>query len=526
MIIYNSNKEFIGIDESDLKSLGFNNLASLQAEAADFADLLVKTPGHVHNFEHVHWIDFVSYAKSIEDSKAIIHANNKNFKVNLEVKTIYLSNAPSTQAYMVVLNNLRLLSGDEKVEIAQELENRVTPSPAVSIPQPITKLIEDDYDTYQEPTEVPKNEPYEKENIIEDPYAIIDETEDETEEETDDNYIQDIYEPTTEELENIGDPQVHDDDIYENSVNDSELMSQVEEADENAFVFDPQKTAEVLEMPISLIEEFIEDFINQSINFKDPLYEAVEKDDMIKLQSYSHQLKGVAANLRVDDALEVLNKINKAKDFTTSKKDLDAFYKIISKLSGEEIQTQSTSDTLAPQSKFQEEEPQKIDLSEDDELEEIEIEIADDDDNDDNMLIIDDDLDMIKDDDLEAIEIADDELNELIEEENVEDSKTTYNKQTIANEIGVDEESFNELFSDYISESQAIISTIEEAILNNDIDTRKKSAIQLKGMSDNMRINDFITDLEILIATDDSSDAKNALKQIQASIFKILEAKD
>lgn len=518
MIIYNSNKEFIGIDESDLKSLGFNNLASLQAEAADFSDLLVRTPGHVHNFEHVHWIDLVSCAKSIEDSKAIIHANNKNFKVNLEIKTIYLANAPATQAYMVVLNNLRLLSGDEKVEIAQELENRVTPSPAVSIPQPITKLIEDDYDTYQEPTEVVKNEPYEKENIIEDPYAIIDETE----EENDDNYVQDIYEPTTEELENIGDPQVHDDDIYESSVDDSELRLQAEEADENTFVFDPQKTAEILEMPISLIEEFIEDFINQCIDFKDPLYEAVEKDDMIQLQSYSHKLKGVAANLRVDDALEILNKINKAKDFTTSKKDLDAFYKIISKLSGQEIQTQSTSDTLAQESKTQEEEPQKIDLSEDDDLEAIEIA----DDEDDDLLVIDDDLDMIEEDDLEAIEIADDELNELIEEENVEDSKTTYNKQTIANEIGVDEESFNELFSDYISESQAIISRIEKAILNNDIDTWKKSAIQLKGMSDNMRINDFITDLEILIATDDSSDAKNALKQIQASIFKILEAKD
>lgn len=78
MLIYNYKKEFLGIDESDLELLGLSNLADLRAEAADFADLFVKTPGFIHNFKHVHWIDYITCNDSGVESKAIIHIKNKN----------------------------------------------------------------------------------------------------------------------------------------------------------------------------------------------------------------------------------------------------------------------------------------------------------------------------------------------------------------------------------------------------------------------------------------------------------------
>ena len=42
MLLYNQRKEFIGIDEDDLSSLDFQNIAELQNESHDFADLFVK----------------------------------------------------------------------------------------------------------------------------------------------------------------------------------------------------------------------------------------------------------------------------------------------------------------------------------------------------------------------------------------------------------------------------------------------------------------------------------------------------
>ena len=459
MIIYNKNKELIGIDETDANALGFKNLAAMQAEAADFADLFVKTPGHIHNFKHVHWIDFVLYAKSTDESKAIIHANGKNFKVNLEVKTIYLTDAPATQAFLVILHNLRALSENEKTEIATELQTRVDPINIIQ-DEPIDIL---DDTTLEIKPEAP---------IVDDPYATEDE-------------MIDIYEPSQEELAHIGEAQVYEEDIHEDS-----------------FTFDPQKTAEVLEMPINLIEEFIEDFINQAIDFKDKLYNAVATDDLIELQAISHKLKGVAANLRVEDALEILTKINKAKDFTTSKKDLDTFYKIISKLSGKEITT----------------------LDSKNENDTIEFKMQDDDDNE-ILEMIDDDAVEIELDDFDLLDDAMDEIQQETEEE-TSPITPNYDKQSIANEIGLDNDSFNELFDEYINESQNLIMSIEDAIKTNDIQKWKNITLKLKGMSDNMRIANFITQLEVLLNTEDTQDAKDALAQIQSIIFEISKTKD
>ncbi len=470
MIIYNKNKELIGIDETDAKALGFKNLAAMQAEAADFADLFVKTPGHLHNFKHVHWIDFILCAKSTDESKAIIHANGKNFKVNIEIKTIYLTDAPATQAFLIILHNLRVLSSNEKTEIATELQTRISPVSKIQ-DEPIDILDDDITQTIS------------KTPIVEDPYAIEDE-------------MVDIYEPSQEELANIGEAQVDEEEVV--------------------FTFDPQKTAEVLEMPISLIEEFIEDFISQAIEFKDKLYNAIATNDIIELQALSHKLKGVAANLRVQDALEILDKLNKAKDFTTSKKDLDTFYKIISKLSGKEILTlDSKHEDEAIELEFQDDEDEILEIIDEEDTPQI---ISDE-------ISIDDETPEEPQDDFTLLDDAMDEIHQETEEETPLVIQS-YNKHNVANEIGLDNDSFDELFDEYISESQNFIMSIEDAIEMDDIQKWKNITLKLKGMSDNMRITNFTTQLELLLNTNNAKDAKDALKQIQSIIFEILKTKD
>ncbi len=479
MVIYNKNKEFIGIDEADVKALGFKNLAAMQAEAADFADLFVKTPGHIHNFKHIHWIDFVLYAKSTDESKAIIHANGNDFKVNLEIKTIYLTDAPATQAFLVILHNLKALSSDEKVEIATELQTRTSP---------VAKVQDEAVDIFDEDTTqtIPQNP------IVDDPYVIEDE-------------MIDIYEPSQEELAYIGDAQVDEDEV--------------------SFSFDPQKTAEVLEMPVSLIEEFIEDFINQAIEFKDKLYNAIATDDLIELQALSHKLKGVAANLRIQDALEILEKLNKSKDFTTSKQDLDTFYKIISKLSGKEIATlDAKNEDEVTKLEIQDDEDEILEIVDEEEtpqiiLDEIDLDDAsiEDSQDEEEPLLIPDDFDLL-DDAMDEIEQESEEATPLITQ--------NYDKHSIANEIGLDHNSFHELFDEYISESQNLIMSIEDAIKTNNIEKWKNETLKLKGMSDNMRITSFTAQLEILFNTDDTKKAKDALGEIQSIIFEISKTKD
>ena len=91
-----------------------------------------------------------------------------------------------------------------------------------------------------------------------------------------------------------------------------------------------------------MIEEFIEDFVAQAKDFREGLYKALELGDKDKLKIFSHKLKGVAANLRIEDALESLTTINTSENNDEIKVELDNFYQIISKLSDEPIENFTT----------------------------------------------------------------------------------------------------------------------------------------------------------------------------------------
>jgi len=126
MLIYNYKKEFVGMDEQDLKILGFTDLSALLAQTSDIADFFVREPGFVHNFKHVHWIDFVECADDSESQKALISVNSKTFRCNLNIKTLYLSDKPSSKAYMVTLQNLRELGYQEDISSSSTF-NKTTP---------------------------------------------------------------------------------------------------------------------------------------------------------------------------------------------------------------------------------------------------------------------------------------------------------------------------------------------------------------------------------------------------------------
>ena len=573
MIIYNNNKDFLGIDKESLKSLGFSNLIDLQSEAADFGDLFVKTPGYVHNFKHVHWIDFVLCEEDKNACKAIIHTSSGNFHCILEIKTIYLTSSPNSKSYIINLNNLRILSSSETSDISNELQTRDIPITTIAKnkePQKIEQEIK-----IEEPAQIV--EPVKK-TVIDDPYE-------------NDNDISLDNELSQEQLDAIGEADVsiteinldETDDIKEKVVKESSF--DINEESKNVG-FDIEKTAEILEMDVATIKDFVNDFIIQSKEFKNKLYDSIIQKDLIVLKGLSHQLKGVAANLRIYDCQDILIKINKASDFTTSKADLDTFYNLIAKLSAEKVSDEKPKidepiidepiinevedeyileidDTLSTETKDKNK-TNSLEIEEPDDLANIDdIEI------DDYILEIDDKIisadtnnkvdntkkqeELIEEqnivDELKIefntqestdakvneeklnIDETNDEVKNLEEtdfplEELKSDPVKTYNKVIIANEIGLDEESFNELFQDYAQESQNLVSIIQKAIDDDDLINWRYSAIKLKGMSDNMRIDNFTSELETIISTNDKDNAQKALEELKSSLSNTILTKD
>ena len=514
MLIYNYQKEFLGIDEKDLHTLGFNSFEELRAEVSDFADLFVKTPGYVHNFKHVHWIDFVNYADPAEELKVLISVNAKTFRAKLSISPLYLIDNPSSPAYMVHLNSLHLLSKSENENLSTEVFERELPKVEPQQAKTFTAPAPQKEEHVAAPAA--KAAPFQAAEHLSPPTPPAEE---------EDELILDVFE----EEENL--PQTEAAPTTSTETAPQERQEQAspapketpqEQAWDNGYRYDPHVASKELGLPLDLIEEFIQDFIAQAKEFQPDIYNSIEEGDVDNVKILSHKLKGVAANLRIEDAHEVLSAVSATSDMDIIHENLDTFYKIIAKLAGEaptETVTETAQASAAPVPEENEEEELTLDFKDDD------ISLSD-----------------IKDEDvpdkIEIPELADDdflsfkdeEFTQTIEEEkepsitsepSITDEKISFSRAEAAKEIGIDEESFSELFDDFIQESKSIVEKMNSAVENDDLQKCRNEAIKLKGMSDNMRFHQLADELENLIHTQEKSSVTEILKKIDTAITTI-----
>ncbi|MCF6201001.1 MAG: Hpt domain-containing protein [Hydrogenimonas sp.] len=90
--------------------------------------------------------------------------------------------------------------------------------------------------------------------------------------------------------------------------------------------FNPDEAAEALGLPESLILEFVNDFIEQARDEKKRFEDAYERADIGTINEVAHKLKGVAANLRIEDMRALMESVQHAKDLEEVEKELIKFY--------------------------------------------------------------------------------------------------------------------------------------------------------------------------------------------------------
>jgi HPt (histidine-containing phosphotransfer) domain-containing protein len=534
MLIYNYKKEFLGIDEADLEAFGLATLADLRAESADFADLFVKTPGCIHNFKHVHWIDYV-LDKDGAEAKVIIHIKNKNYSAGLTINTVYLVDNPAKKAFGVVLTNVKALSASQSEKLLTDIAQRPAPQPASgpteikTIPSSVThegtqeeieaEMAEVAYDPYEADTtpatvmdiyEADANKEIEVEDLTAEDAPVDLELEEMSHKEevtTHDEVVEDVYE---EEPKYVA-PEVV-------AKKEEKKPEYVEEGEFANYVYDPEVASEELGLPIDLIEEFIQDFITQAHSFKEELYKSTQEQEIDNVKIQSHKLKGVAANLRIEDALDAITLVNTSDDYDVIKTNLDRFYLMIDKLSGK-------TPVVEAEDNFAED----VSVQEDDDDDELILSFKDDDTNEQakELSISDDDVP----DSISVAELADDDFlaNDVVVEDKLEenldtaqedtkDTSTTYDKQQVANDIGLDLESFNELFEDYLKESKEIVETINNSAQNDDLTICKNLTNKLKGMSENMRVESLNADLDNILASSDVEAVKASVQNLLSKL--------
>ncbi|MBN2870181.1 MAG: Hpt domain-containing protein, partial [Campylobacterales bacterium] len=311
---------------------------------------------------------------------------------------------------------------------------------------------------------------------------------------------------------------------------------------DRAYRFDPNVAANELGLPVDLIEEFIGDFIQQSHDFKDDLFEAAMKGDMNNLKILSHKLKGVAANLRIEDALECLSIVNTSEDIVEIEANLKYFYGIIGKLEGKEP-VFLTAEAQAPSRETIEEvfEPVRqpepaTDLSADEDIYAFALKTERDEPLPTAPAKAPDFSLALKHDDNEPLMVQLEELNAMEEapagfsdtfeeqplaEESVPVCTLHYDKTAIAGQLGIESAFFDELIDDYKRDAQIAAQQIAGAIGAFDTHLWKKTASQLKGISDNLRLSEISDELAVLSRTNDAQEAHKASKRLTSYLEQL-----
>ena len=114
--------------------------------------------------------------------------------------------------------------------------------------------------------------------------------------------------------------------------------SLLENVTETDVSFDPEKAANDLNLPSTLILEFVDDFIVQSKEHLAQMVKAFKEKDLKTLQTTAHMLKGAASNLRIDALSENLFRIQKLQSVDSSEALLKEF---VAKLKGLENEVKS-----------------------------------------------------------------------------------------------------------------------------------------------------------------------------------------
>lgn len=547
MLLYNHKQEFIGINEEGLRILNYSSLNELLGVCSDVADLFANEPGYIHNFKNFGWIDFLLHADS-DASSAIVHAKGRVFSCKLTVSSFYLCESPTQSSYSIEMSHIQTLSGEDIKP------HTITPKPiAKEFVAPVIKAepqpsILPDYTDIQ-PTKL--SEP----TVLDVPpleINLFDDTDTSSSAPINEKpFLDDLadspFKTFTEETPAPAPKKPQDRPMLGSDRYNSKEKECLDRHNvPKNYLYDPHVAANELGLPVDLIEEFIGDFIQQSHDFKESLFESNAKSDFNNLHILSHKLKGVAANLRIEDAFETLSVINTSTDSLEVEANLKYYFDIIRKLSGETVNYDEASTEAEPSS--------TKDSKDTDDIYDFGLKVHDDSS---TLMVQEEEIfseetiekplfseeSFIKDRlNIEEAVVKDspvsDDVAEYVETTFLDDiapvksveeepfiapqmPKIHYDKALIADSLGIDLAFMDELLFDYKNDSRLISNQITEAIKAFDTHSWNTSAAKLKGISDNLRLNEISDELIILANTHDAQEAKQASLRLNAYLDQL-----
>ena len=515
MLIYNIKKEFVGITEELLRRVGYNTASELQEDAVDFADLFENRPGFIHNFKNFSWLDFILHSEQ-DNTKARIRCNGKIYECGFKISNYFFIAAGENEpGFIVELTDLNIIGDDDGSSIREVYE----PEAPQALQMPDLMEVTTADDSFRQEPQAEHVMPSAEIEAISMPELTEIEPMPELDEAIESFDMDLISEPEPEpikiETPTTPEPIVQTAPAVTPTAVTSAFIESLGLETPADYVYDPSIAADELGLPSDLIDEFVGDFIVQAKKFRPDLEDAINSQDFDNIQILSHKLKGVAANLRIEDALEILSFINSSKDVSKLNDYLNYLYQIVHRL-------EFGNDATAPVAEVTDA-PSLIesDTAEDD-LYAFDLISTDHNDSEASIPDIDESLnsplDKLEDD---MLDISDDLLDLPLKQE--EESTTTpldhidtnkFDIHEAASNLDIPMETLKSYVDDFVDQANELKSELESALTSNNLEEVKQLATQLKGMSDSLNMTHASELLSVLQTTDDTQVAIENAKEL------------
>lgn len=306
MILYNQDRKLIAIDNELVDFLGFGSLDELKNSVNDIAELFEKKPGYIYNFKNFSWISYILSNPS-KEHKAIINLQENSIEVKISIHILTSWDSDSARYFLINLSPIEATLSDNIL-----YQNYFEETPTIK---------EENIETEQSKEsleEINLRKPKKEEKVNIDFENLLKENESEKNEIEKESALT-IPEPKEEKIN------INFDELLKNYPSE-----ELKEPEEN-ISYDYKKVSEELEVDEKFIKELVKEFIEQSEKLKDQIQKALEENNIEKIHSLLHKIKGAASNLRIEQAINILNNTRGENDLNKLKEISKEFYDFLEK---------------------------------------------------------------------------------------------------------------------------------------------------------------------------------------------------
>ncbi len=325
MVLYDKKSNFLGIGQSELSMLGYEDIEEFKSYHDDFADLFVNHPGYISKFKNFSWIDYSLHSGVPNKNVILKHKNGTDIEAKLDIFEIFLIDEINEEKsiYNIEINvssakddfttttdpysnqkNIKLEPVKEEIEANIQstlpLEEKISQEPA-------NKIVFDDFsiEDYEEPK-------INLETNIETENSLYDDTVESFEKDSTISkpLSQDLnidYEPTIKLKIDVPSDESEREAPQEIQLsNTADLQNQIEpKIDKNIEEdIDLTQIAEDTGMDIEDLALFIGEFIKNSKKISKNLH---QNSDLAITKSEIVELKGIASNLKMKNFVKILD---------------------------------------------------------------------------------------------------------------------------------------------------------------------------------------------------------------------------